>query len=557
MFRRSKLLLALVGALVLGVLAPSSAHAADALPTFTVRYLGEGTAAAISDTAIVVGSRTDATTGAPVPLVSTAGAAWRTLPLPAGWSGAFPTDVNDAGVVVGVASDVTLGGRRAVRWTPSGAGHSVELLPLLPGEVASYATAVDDAGRVVGARAGILGTPFGFGWLFSDATGLVDLNARYGWFATPNDINDNGVILSGTQTLDLATGVVADVGLSGPTNYNAVSGVAINDGGQIVGQASLRSTSLNIATVFRYTPGAGWLTIAGTSRYTLASDLNAGGDVTYSEQAPGIHLDGQGTYALNDLLDPSARAAGWILTGLAPKINDGRSIAVSGRNTLTGQTGAVLLDPLGVLAPPAAPTGLTATPHPPTTGEPYLSIELSWVNGDLLLTRSYELERRVSGTATWSPVALVPPAQSTFHQDTTVTPGVAYDYRVRAVGVAGPGPWSSTASATAPTTTVATPLRVTEIGLSASLRRGVVTANGTVTVRTPSGAAVRGAVVDVRWNRPDGSVVTATATTSSRGRAAFSTSGSRGTYTLTVTGVAREGYTFDPAGSVLSRSVTR
>ena len=104
-------------------------------------------------------------------------------------------------------------------------------------------------------------------------------------------------------------------------------------------------------------------------------------------------------------------------------LNDQRVVATAGRNTVTGQSGAVLLTPAGLLPPPAAPTGLTATPHPATSSEPYMSINLSWNNGDVLLTRTYELERRVFGQTAWTSVNLVPPAMSTFHQDTTVGAG--------------------------------------------------------------------------------------------------------------------------------------
>jgi hypothetical protein len=50
-------------------------------------------------------------------------------------------------------------------------------------------------------------------------------------------------------------------------------------------------------------------------------------------------------------------------------------------------------------------------------------------------------------------------------------------------------------------------------------------------------------------------VRTGTAVTDSAGRAVVSTSGSRGTYTLTVTGVTKDGYALDSAGSVLSGSI--
>lgn len=650
-----KMLSSIVSLLALIALAVvSSVNAADAPPSFTLQFIGDGSVVALNNANTVVGLRTSPTTGVQTPLVSVAGGAWTTLPLPAGATGAFPTDLNDSGVIVGVAN--MSAGRRAIRWTPNSAGYVIHVIPLSPGELANYATGINNLGQIVGARAGILGTPFGFGWLYSDAVGLVDLNVTYGWFATPNDINDHGVILSGTQIFDLATATVTDVGLSGPANYNAVGGVAINNAGQILGNATLRSSSLNIASVFLYTPGAGWEFISGTSKYTVGTDINNLGDLGWGELGAGIYFDGLGQYALGSLLDPATAAAGWTITGNGCLLNDQIVVATFGRNTITAQSGAALLTPAGQLSPPAAPTGLTATPHPATSSEPYMSINLAWNNGDVQLTRTYELERSISGQAAWTPVPLVPPGMSTFHQDTTVAPATTYDYRVRAVGVAGPGPWSAIATATAPATplditppvvailtpanganvsgivsvsaqatdnvgvetleigywnqylgqdiilgsaatgnltvnwdtrgltpatymvwavasdgvrnwkraeisvNVASPaasLKVSSIALSGKVQSSKATITGTVYVKNAAGAAVRSASVSVRWTLPGGVTRTSTSVTDSAGRAQFSVSGARGTYTLTVTGVSKSGYVFDAAGSVLSKSITK
>lgn len=641
--------------LALILLAAVSVNGQGAPPSYSVQYIGTGAVVAINNAGTLVGYRTDPSSGIQTPLFSVAGGAWVPLPVPAGASGAFPTDLNDLDAIVGVAN--LSSGRRAVRWTPTGSGYAVEVLPLLPGELASYGTGINNLGQIVGARAGILGTPYGFGWLYTDAGGLVDLNARYGWFATPDDINDAGVILSGTQTFDLTTETATPVGLTGPANYDAVVGVDINNSGAIVGAATLRSISLNIVSVYRYLPGAGWQFISGSSRYTVASDINNRGDVGWGEQGAGIYFDGLGGYALGSLLDPAAAAAGWVITGNGCLVNDSRVVATGGRNALTGQSGVVLLTPVGQLPPPAAPTGLTATPHPATASEPYVSIDLSWNNGDVWLTRTYELERRVSGQATWTSIPLVPPAMSTFHQDTTVAPATTYDYRVRAVGVAGPGPWSATATATSPATpldtappavtiltpatganvsgivsisaqatdnvgveyleigfwnqylgqevilgsvsdagsltvewdtrnltpatytvwayandglgnwtqveisvNVAAPLKtmiVSGITLSATTRGSKVNVTGGIHVRDGEGLSVANADVTARWSLPGGGSRTSTSRTDSSGRARFSTSGGRGTYTLTVTGVAKQGYVFNAAGSVLSQSITR
>jgi hypothetical protein len=80
---------------------------------------------------------------------------------------------------------------------------------------------------------------------------------------------------------------------------------------------------------------------------------------------------------------------------------------------------------------------------------------------------------------------------------------------------------------------------------------------GEVTVKDAAGRAAPNANVTVRWSVPGGVTQVASALTGSTGRARFTVSGPRGTYTLAVTGVSKTGYDFDAAGSVLSRSISR
>ena len=85
----------------------------------------------------------------------------------------------------------------------------------------------------------------------------------------------------------------------------------------------------------------------------------------------------------------------------------------------------------------------------------------------------------------------------------------------------------------------------------------MVNVNGNVSVVDQDGVGVRNAQVTVSWFLADGSNYSETANSNRKGVAKFSTSGERGTYTLTVTNIARSGYTFDVANSVLSDSITR
>ena len=416
---------------------------------------------------------------------------------------------------------------------------------------------------------------------------------------------------------------------------------------------------MNIVSAYRYDPGSGWTFIAGSSKYTTVASLNLRGDVGYGEQGAGLYLDGLGTYALNSLLDPAVTAVGWTITGSNPKINDLRQVAVTASNSLTGEFGAVLLSPGGSVQPPSAPVNLQGVAHYGTSSEPWNSIDLTWENTSSL-TSAYELERRQQGSSTWVALALaVPPSASrTSHSDTTVATGVTYDYRVRAVGVAGPSAWSAIATVTAPLTaldqtppvvTILTPangtnvsgtvtvtaqasdnvavtyleisywnqylgqevilgstngpgplsvswnttgltpatyavwafandamgnwtqteisvnvnaaagktMKVTSITLSGTVRGGTANITGNVAVKDSAGKAISSATVSIRWTLPDGSTRTASAKTNTAGTVKFTTSGPRGTYTLTVTDVVKTGYTFDAAGSILTRSITK
>lgn len=559
---RHRTLTRVIGAAAGSVLAASTvvvpAAAADPPPSYLVTYLGDGFVTGLSNTGVVIGGRAEAFRVV-TPYVSTGGSPWRTLPLPTGATGATPADVNDSGVIAGTATFAA--GSRAVRWTPTAGGYAVEVLPLTQGQTQSVATGINDAGQIVGGRLDILGLPTSPGWVAPAGGDPVALLDTFGFGGLPVDVTDGGVVLSAVELLDLGTGVVMPIP-QGPSSYNPVAASAINEAGQLAGAATLRSTSLVIQSVLRYSPGPGWSLLAGSSRYAVAADINDLGDVTFGTAgldgtyAPGVDLVGVGQYGLGTLLSMEARAAGWSVSGAAPRINNSRVVAALGSNLATGQRGVVLLTPGGTPALPPVPTALTATPHPWSTSAPFLSIRLSWTAPDISLIHHFELERSLAGQGAWGSVPLVPPGLSTSHDDTTVTPGVTYDYRVRAVNTLGPSAWSNVATATAPRHEVLTPLQVSGISLSGTVKRGVATIRGVVTV-VSEGASVAGAQVNVVWHRPDGSTLIQSVVTGSRGRAAFSVSGSRGTYTLTVTDVAKAGYALDTASSVLSASITK
>ena len=148
----------LAAALAFVFAAACIAQGAELPPSYRLHFLGDGSPSAINETGLVVGARlVGGSTYAP--LVSEDGAPWTPLPFPAGAANAFPTDVNEADVIIGVSFDASFVGT-AVRWMRSGAGWTVEVLPRLPGDPSSYASAINDRGEIVGARdAGLRARP--------------------------------------------------------------------------------------------------------------------------------------------------------------------------------------------------------------------------------------------------------------------------------------------------------------------------------------------------------------------------------------------------------------
>ncbi len=429
----------------------SQIYAQGVPPAFDLDFLGNASPTAINNSGTVIGVRTVGSTYEP--LVSSDGLPWVTLPAPAGSMSTFPIDINNRGVIVGVSFSPQWN-PIAVRWTRGTGGYTLEILPRIANDPSSYATAINDLGQIIGARRTLGYQPTGTGWIYSDTAGFTDLTT-FGFWTVPRDINNSGFIIGGQERLNLATGQVDVIG-QGPANYNAVTSVAINASGMIAGAASLRSSSLNIVSVFRYAPTGGWTFIAGSSRYTTAYSINSLGDIGFGELGAGLYLDGLGTYAVGNLLDPAVRNAGWTITGNGALVNDLRMVATVGRNTVTGETGAVLLTPIGALPTPTAPTDLNGVSHTATRTEPFNSIDITWVNTSPL-TRGYELQRVVSGSTDWTTLALTPPGTAANHRDTTVGVNITYDYRVRATGLADPSPWSNIITVTSP----ATPLDTT------------------------------------------------------------------------------------------------
>ncbi len=100
-------------------------------------------------------------------------------------------------------------------------------------------------------------------------------------------------------------------------------------------------------------------------------------------------------------------------------------------------------------------------------------------------------------------------------------------------------------------------LRSKAIAFSVKRDNAGIELHGKVRVRNELRILVSDALVSIQWILPGGSTQTAQKRTDLNGLADFQVKGPHGTYTLTVTNIAKHGFTFDPAKSLLSRTVLK
>ncbi len=99
----------------------------------------------------------------------------------------------------------------------------------------------------------------------------------------------------------------------------------------------------------------------------------------------------------------------------------------------------------GTDIPPAAPSGLSATP-----GASGLSVALSWID-NANNENNYTVERCTgSGCSTFSPLTTTLPPNTTNYTDSTTSPSTTYRYRVQATNTAGGSGYATTSDVTTP-----------------------------------------------------------------------------------------------------------
>ena len=214
------------------------------------------------------------------------------LPTVPGLSGIYVSGINAHGWVTGLAG-MPGTTTHAVVWKPTGGTYTAIDLGTLPGTTVSEAVGIDDLNRVIGWSTTLSFPPTGSPFLWTEASGMVDMSLQGYPDERPIAISPGATVLTGESWYRLGdpNSVVA---VPAPPDgfYPAGSGpAAINDAGD---QARfLVSTSTqNLRYLFRLHHDGTWqqLWSAGTGHMSVygVGSISADGDVTATAVSTGL-----------------------------------------------------------------------------------------------------------------------------------------------------------------------------------------------------------------------------------------------------------------------------
>jgi hypothetical protein len=344
--QRVRTLARLVGAFAAGVVALGLAAPANAAPTYRIDLLP------MRSTVQAMNTQGDVAGAIQVPpnyqsrnFARTADGSFAFLPDAPGLPTPIVSAMNAAGLVVGFAG-YEGAGERAIVWTPTEDGYSVQALDPLPGHTNSAAAGVDDQGRVVGeSYLNFFGGPrVPFVW--TEADGMIDLST----FGAPNspavDVSPGGMVLHVGGWYSLDSPADGNVWVPPPPGFFPPAGYlgAINDAG--VQAIWLRLTSgqeHSYARLTRYDAGYNFLSqpVSLQSGQNWIGGINQSNDIVAQITNRGMLYFGDGTSsALDSLLAPSYPG---VEIYRANDIDDARKVA--GRAVIGNGTYAVRLLP--------------------------------------------------------------------------------------------------------------------------------------------------------------------------------------------------------------------
>lgn len=452
-------------------------------------------------------------------------------------------------LVFGASQDP--GGVVLLKYDPSGALLWSDVVPLTFGE--TFRVETDTAGNAYVAAKG---------WLAGSATYVDFLTLKYAPDGTRLWLRSHGLDIAADVPASLAVSADGRVAVTGsPSGGSPMETVVYDtDGNELWSRAAPAGRARDVV----FGP-AGEVYVAGGTGALVVVKHDAAGNVVWTASVPGfsaerVGLDAAGNVFVTGIalqtsgmpytdwvtakLDP-AGALLWVQRYDAHGYNDEipRALAVTadGAVIVTGQGGpgptsgtlsylqTVTLEytPDGVLAWIATTFDAVGGVGVRTAGTSAFAIARS-----PMTTFRFERVAAAGGTT-----PLPPP---TSPEPTPAPP---------------PPPPPPTSPEPTPPPVVSPTMKVVDITLSARRSFSRYKVTGRVFLRDANGAAVAGASVSARWTTTAGTA-SATAITDASGVATFVTQGRSGIYTLTVTGVTKAGFTFDAAGSVLSRSIT-
>jgi probable HAF family extracellular repeat protein len=430
----------------------------------------------------------------------------------------------------------------AVRPALAQTGYVVQDLGALAGDTGSVAWAINARGDVVGWSNGPNGTR---AFLFTDTGGLVALPGLPDRPRTlARDLNDVGDVVGAANAggTDLGHAVawrggkVQDLGTLGTGAFSEAW--AVNNAGQIVGWSYTNGGSgLTGVHAFLYTDAQGLVDLTPESDQGTATDINEAGQVTGYKTAPGGYHAFRwedATFLDLGVLPGFAHSFGWAINASGQVA--GNSTSASGNSErLARYTDGSGLQDLG------------------GTGEHNVAMGIN-ASGVVVGTRGNSAKRAVlysdsSGLRDLN--ALIDPSLGwvllAAHDINDSGQIVGYGFN-NLTGLTHAVRLQPT-SAPPPRCTLHC-LRSTGVVLRSSPQACGL--QGAVTVRDENDAPLGAALVVGIWTGPDGTESSQNAWTGPEGVAAFSSSGRRGQYTLTVVNIVLSSYTFDPTHSVLS-----
>jgi len=243
------------------------------------------------------------------------------LPTVPGLTGITVTSINAAGWVAGFAGQPEYNAH-AVVWKPTGSSYQAIDLGVLPGTDISYARGIDDLGRVVGYSITKYFPPTGAPFMWSEATGLVDLSQQGFPDEEPYRISPGGTVALQNSWYRLGDPNSVVTMAPPPTGFYppGSAAAAINDAGD---QARvLNSTSgEHFGYLFRYHHEGVWQQIGfgfigSGPMYPYSNgyiNISPAKDVTASDHAVrgGVVAYGPdgGEQSLTNLLSPAYQGA--------------------------------------------------------------------------------------------------------------------------------------------------------------------------------------------------------------------------------------------------------